>query len=115
MLLSLLVVNADDFGRLEGDAFKVKHKVLPVSPRSEDDFETVLQARSRSMDLIAWLEDLAIEPSEMTTRRHLRSLERWPPNPMQWEQLSDEAVLRFGRFPTISELHENRRWTAAQV
>ena len=62
------------------------------------------------MDLIAWLEDLAaayrIEPSEMTTRRYLRSLERWPLNPMQWQQLSDEAVLRFGRFPSISELYE---------
>jgi hypothetical protein len=62
------------------------------------------------MDLIAWLEDVAaayrIEPSEMTTRRYLRSLERWPLNPMQWQQLSDEAVLRFGRFPSISELYE---------
>jgi hypothetical protein len=51
------------------------------------------------MDLIAWLEDLAavnrIEPSEMTTRRYLRSLERWRLVPEQWEQLSDRAVLRF--------------------
>ncbi len=62
------------------------------------------------MDLIESLEDFAaayrIEPSEMTTRRYLRSLERWPLNSVQWEQLSDEAVLRFGRFPSISELHE---------
>ncbi len=42
----------------------------------------------------------------MTTRRYLRSFERWPLNPMQWEQLSDDAVLRFGRFPSISELYE---------
>jgi len=62
------------------------------------------------MDLIAWLEDLAaayrIEPSEMTTRRYLKSLERWHLAPEQWEQLSDCAVLRLTRFPSIAELDE---------
>ena len=62
------------------------------------------------MDLIAWLEDLAsayrIEPSEMTTRRYLKSLERWRLDSQQWEQLSDYAVLRFSRFPSIAELYE---------
>ena len=45
-LFPLIVVNADDFGRLEGDAFTIKHKVFPVSPRTEEDFETVLQGMS---------------------------------------------------------------------
>ena len=62
------------------------------------------------MDLIAWLEDIAaayrIEPSEMTTRRYLKSLDRWHLTPEQWEQLSDRAVLRFPRFPSIAELYE---------
>ena len=62
------------------------------------------------MDLIAWLEDLAaayrIEPSEMTTRRYLKSLERWHLTPEQWEQLSDRAVLRYARFPSIAELYD---------
>jgi hypothetical protein len=62
------------------------------------------------MDLIAWLEDLAaayrIEPSEMTTRRYLKSLERWRLSPTQWEQLSDRAVVRFARFPSIAELYD---------
>jgi hypothetical protein len=62
------------------------------------------------MDLIAWLEDLAaayrIEPSEMTTRRYLKSIERWQLNSQQWEQLSDRAVLQFTRFPSIAELFE---------
>ena len=53
------------------------------------------------MDLIAWLEDLAaayrIEPSELTARRYLKSLERWRLTAMQWEQVSDCAVLRFAR------------------
>ena len=62
------------------------------------------------MDLIAGLEDLAaayrIEPSEMTTRRYLKSLERWHLTPEHWEQLSDRAVLRFMRFPSIAELYD---------
>jgi hypothetical protein len=62
------------------------------------------------MDLIAWLEDLAaayrIEPSELTTRRYLKSLRQWSLEPEQWNCLSDRAVLRFPRFPTISELYE---------
>jgi hypothetical protein len=62
------------------------------------------------MDLIAWLEDLApayrIEPSELTTRRYLKSLRRWSLQTEQWECLSDRAVLRFSRFPTIAELYE---------
>jgi len=42
-LFPLIVVSCDDFGRLEGDAFAVKHKVFPISPYSEEEFETVLQ------------------------------------------------------------------------
>lgn len=44
VLFPLIVVSCDDFGRLEGDAFTVKHKVFPISPYEEADFETVLQA-----------------------------------------------------------------------
>jgi hypothetical protein len=62
------------------------------------------------MDLIAWLEDLAsayrIEPSELTTRRYLKSLSQWSLEPDHWDQLSDRAVLRFSRFPSIAELYE---------
>ncbi len=62
------------------------------------------------MDLIAWLEDLAaayrIEPSELTTRRYLKSLRQWSLGPDQWDCLSDRAVLRYSRFPTIAELYE---------
>jgi hypothetical protein len=62
------------------------------------------------MDLIAWLEDLAsayrIELSELTLKRYLKSLRQWFLDSAQWEQLSDRAVLRFSRFPKISELFE---------
>ena len=60
--------------------------------------------------MIAWIEDLAaayrIEPSEPTKRRYLKSLRLWSLEPKQWDCLSDWAVLRHSRFPTISELYE---------
>jgi len=46
LLFPLIVVNVDDFGRMAGDAFTVKHVVLPSSPRSESDFV-------RALDLLA--------------------------------------------------------------
>lgn len=47
VLFPLLVANSDDFGRLEADAFTVKHVVLPTSRRPEIEFAaalTVLQS-----------------------------------------------------------------------
>lgn len=43
-LYPLLVAHADDFGRLSGDAFTVKHAVDPTSPRPLHDFERALAA-----------------------------------------------------------------------
>jgi len=37
-LFPRIVLNADDFGRLEGDVFTVRHKIFPVSPRTGEDF-----------------------------------------------------------------------------
>jgi hypothetical protein len=43
-LYPLVVVSADDFGRMAGDAFSVKFDVFPTCPRSETDFDTALTA-----------------------------------------------------------------------
>ena len=43
VLFPLLIVNADDFGRLPGDAFTIKNVVLPTSRRPERDFERALE------------------------------------------------------------------------
>jgi hypothetical protein len=43
-LYPLLVVHADDFGRLSGDPFTVKHAIDPTSPRPEADFDRGLNA-----------------------------------------------------------------------
>lgn len=52
-LYPLLLAHADDFGRLSGDAFTVKHAVDPTSPRPLSDFGRALQA-IHNVRLIAW-------------------------------------------------------------
>lgn len=42
ILFPLVVANADDFGRMPGDAFTIKNLVLPSSPRPEKDFDAAL-------------------------------------------------------------------------
>src|SRR4051812_9410053 len=43
-LYMLLVVNADDFGRLQGDGWTVKHSVWPTAPEDEDSFARAIAA-----------------------------------------------------------------------
>ena len=50
-LYPLLVIHSDDCGRFAGDAFTVKMKCHPASPRSLDEFETALEAL-RSVGMI---------------------------------------------------------------
>jgi hypothetical protein len=42
LLYPLIVAHADDFGRLQGDTFTIKHMCFPASPRSVDEFCTAL-------------------------------------------------------------------------
>jgi hypothetical protein len=44
VLFPLIVVNTDDYGRMPGDAFTVKHLVLPTSPRPEEAFGIAMDA-----------------------------------------------------------------------
>lgn len=53
LLFVLIVSHADDFGRLEGDAFTIKHRVFPVSDRTEGDFASALSALHKA-GLIVW-------------------------------------------------------------
>jgi len=58
VLYPLIVSHADDFGRLQGDAFTVKHMCFPTSPRSRDQFADGL-SYLQDVVLIQWyqLED----------------------------------------------------------
>jgi hypothetical protein len=52
-LFPLLVPHSDDFGRLQGDPFTVKHVCHPSSPRSLTEFADALRYL-HSVDLIIW-------------------------------------------------------------
>jgi len=47
VLYPLLIANTDDYGRMSGDAFTVKHVVLPSSPRSEHEFDIAIDTLQR--------------------------------------------------------------------
>jgi hypothetical protein len=53
LLYPLLVIHADDYGRLQGDPFTVKLVCFPVSPRPLKDFEQALSHLEKA-DLIRW-------------------------------------------------------------
>lgn len=56
-LFQLIIANTDDFGKLSGDAFTVKHLVLPSSKRPESDFDTALDL----MDNVGLIERYAVD------------------------------------------------------
>ena len=53
LLYVLCVTHADDFGRMEGDPFTIRHRVFPIAPESEQEFATALQALD-TVGLISW-------------------------------------------------------------
>jgi len=57
LLFTLLVVHADDFGRLPGDAFTVKMRVLPTSPRGVDEFSEALDILAHARLIVRYLVD----------------------------------------------------------
>lgn len=52
-LYPLIVAHSDDFGRLQGDAFTVKHQCYPASSRSLAEFSAALTLLD-GVELIAW-------------------------------------------------------------
>jgi len=52
-LYPLLISHTDDFGRLQGDPFTVKHQCYPASVRTLDDFADALLELHR-VELIRW-------------------------------------------------------------
>lgn len=54
-LYPLIVAHADDFGRLEGNVFTIKHSLVPASPRTENEISAALQLL-HDVRLIVWYE-----------------------------------------------------------
>ncbi len=57
VLYPLIVANTDDFGRMAGDAFTVKHAVFPTSPRREDEFQSALEAMHNAGLIQLYMDD----------------------------------------------------------
>ena len=53
LLYVLCVSHADDFGRMEGDPFTIRHRVFPIAAESEKEFATALKALD-TVGLISW-------------------------------------------------------------
>lgn len=98
-LYPLLVAHADDFGRLQGDVFTVKHAIDPTSPRPLADFERGLKALD-TVGLLSWYESgsrryIQIEQFDQhQVGLHKRTTSSFPP-----------PINGSGKFPEIpSEL-----------
>jgi hypothetical protein len=88
VLFVLIVSHADDFGRLEGDAFTIKHRVFPVSPHSESEFASALKVLHAS-ELILWYSVQGkhiVEVSNFSEHQsglHKKTTSRFPDPPRQ--------------------------------
>lgn len=85
-LYPLLIPHTDDFGRLQGDPFTVKHQCYPASKRTLDDFADALLELHR-VELIRWyvvagkryIQIEQFEPHQMGLHKRTRS--RFPEIP----------------------------------
>lgn len=83
LLYPLLLAHADDFGRLEGDAFTVKHLCHPTSKRAVSEFDTALNALAKVKLLTRYDVDglTILEISDFETHQtglHKRTASRFP-------------------------------------
>lgn len=53
VLYLLMIPHSDDFGRLQGDSFTIKHQCYPASPRPAEDFQQALNYLHNA-ELIIW-------------------------------------------------------------
>jgi hypothetical protein len=85
-LFPLLIANADDFGRLDGDSFTVKHSVWATSPRSYDDFGRALTAMAKVGLIVLYEHEgrMCLQINDFDTHQpglHKRTASRFPEPP----------------------------------
>lgn len=93
VLFPLIVANTDDYGRMPGDAFTVKHVVLPSSRRPEAEFEQALHLLAEVHLIDRYVVDgtvyLQVEQFDAhQINLHKRSNARFPENPAPGSGLS---------------------------
>ena len=97
VLFVLILSHADDFGRQDGDAFTIKHRVFPVSDRSEKDFAKALKLL-HDVGLIAWYQiegKHIIEVANFSDHQvglHKRTASKFPDPPTRRTRRDPRAV-----------------------
>jgi hypothetical protein len=111
-LYPLLLAHADDFGRLQGDIFTVRHSVHPTSPRGADDFERAVKAL-HDVGLIVWYEARGrqcIQVAEFDRHQqglHKRTRSEFPAVPGNSGNFLDDAEI-FDDFPVQGKGREEK-------
>lgn len=103
VLYPLLVANSDDFGRMAGDAFTVKHAVYPTSPRRESEFQAALVSL-HEVGLIRLYAgdggDLVIQIDKFTEHQpglSKRTRSKFPEPPVNFTELPPQLNLTEGK------------------
>ena len=104
-LYALLVAHADDFGRLSGDAFTVKHRCHPTSIRGLPEFEAALQQLHDAGLLTRYVvgADVFVEITDFEQHQaglHKRTASKFPNIPGTSGKLPDipkNSLLREGK------------------
>lgn len=94
VLYVMLIPHTDDFGKLQGDPFTVKHQCFPASPRSIPEFATALTALHNA-ELLIWYE---------VTGKKFIQITNFDPHQVG---LSKRTKSRFPEIPEIPEVHGN--------
>lgn len=102
-LYPLIVASSDDFGRLQGDAFTIKHSVWSTAPDDEVTFEAALSALSQEGLIVRYVvgEEVFLEVVDFAAHQsglHKRTESRFP-----------EPSGKFPEFPGDSLLREQNR------
>lgn len=113
-LYPLVVAHTDDFGRLQGGAFSLKHTVDPSSPRTLEDFATAIEA----LDTVGLVQRYEVggreylqvwKFSEHQVGLHKRTRSKFPAPPTTPDRFRDAATdtpeppAPSGKFPESSE------------
>lgn len=98
LLYALIIPHTDDFGRLDGDAFTIKHAVFPTSSRTLEEFDTALTAMHAAGLILRYESEgmICLQVTEFERHQsnlHKRTASRFPEYPGT-----------SGKFPELPEI-----------
>ena len=98
-LYPLIVASSDDFGRLQGDAFTVKHSVWSTAPDDEVTFEAALSALSQEGLIVRYVvgDETFLEVVDFAPHQsglHKRTASRFPEPSGKFPEIPGDSLLR---------------------